>query len=84
MANLVSEDLLNGSGTSGQSGYPDNEENPSDTEFQIEHIGALSNDAGDFAGEMAEILIFDKALTAADVVLLQEYYNNLYPSLASG
>lgn len=84
VANLVSEDLLNGSGTSGQSGYPDNEENPSDTEFQIEHIGALSNDAGDFAGEMAEILIFDKALTAADVVLLQEYYNNLYPSLASG
>ena len=33
---------------------------------------------------MAEILIFDKALTAADVVLLQEYYNNLYPSLTSG
>ena len=84
VANLVSEDLLNGSGSGGQSGYPDNEENPSDTEFQISHIGALSNDAGDFAGEMAEVLIFDKALTAANVVLLQEYYNNLYPSLTSG
>lgn len=84
VANLVSEDLLNGSGTGGQSGYPDNEENPSDTEFQISHIGALSNDAGDFAGEMAEVLVFDKALTAANVVLLQEYYNNLYPNLTSG
>ena len=83
VANLVGEDLLSGTGTAGQSGYPDESENPEDTEFQIEHIGALSNDSGDFSGEIAEFLIFDKALTAANVVLLQEYYNNLYPSLAS-
>ena len=78
---LIAEDLLNGSGTAGQSGYPDNSENPSDTEFQIEHIGALSNDSGDFSGSVAEILVYDKALTAEEVVLLHNYYDNEYPSL---
>ena len=78
---LIAEDLMNNSGTAGQSGYPDNSENPSNTGFQIAHIGALSNDTGDYSGELAEVLVYDKALTAEEVVLLQSYYDKQYADL---
>jgi len=78
---LIAEDLLNDSSVAGQAGYPDSSENPSNTGFQIAHIGALSNDTGDFGGEIAEILVYDKALTAEEVVLLQSYYDNRYADL---
>ena len=78
---LIGEDLLNSSGTGGQSGYPDNSENPSNTGFQIQHIGAFANDASDYSGEIAVISVYDKALSASEIALLQEYYDNLYPSL---
>ena len=78
---LIGEDLLNSSGTGGQSGYPDNSENPSNTGFQIEHIGAFSNDSSDYSGEIAVISVYDRALSTSEIALLQEYYDNLYPSL---
>ena len=78
---LIGEDLLNSSGTGGQSGYPDNSENPSNTGFQIEHIGAFSTDSSDYSGEIAVISVYDRALSASEIALLQEYYDNLYPSL---
>ena len=78
---LIGEDLLNSSSTSGQSGYPDNSENPSNTGFQINHIGAFANDASDYRGQVAVISIYDRALSTAEIALLQEYYDNLYPSL---
>ena len=78
---LIAEDLLNSSGTGGQSGYPDNSENPSNTGFQIEHIGAFSSDSSDYSGEIAVISVYDRALSASEIALLQEYYDNLYTSL---
>ena len=78
---LIAEDLMNNSGVAGQSGYPDNSENPSNTGFEIAHIGALSNDTGDFSGELAEVLIYDKALTDAEIKLLQSYYDKEYANL---
>jgi len=78
---LIAEDLLNSSGTGGQAGYPDSSENPSNTGFQVQHIGAFANDASDYTGEIAVISIYDRALSTAEIALLQEYYDNLYPSL---
>ena len=78
---LIAEDLLNSSGTGGQSGYPDSSENPSNTGFEIQHIGAFANDASDYTGEVGVISIYDRALSTAEIALLQEYYDNLYPSL---
>ena len=78
---LIAEDLLNSSGSGGQAGYPDSSENPSNTGFQVQHIGAFANDASDYTGEIAVISIYDKALSTAEIALLQEYYDNLYPSL---
>ena len=78
---LIGEDLLNSSGASGQAGYPDSSENPSNTGFQIQHIGAFSNDNSDYTGEIAVISIYDRALSTEEIALLQEYYDNLYPSL---
>jgi len=78
---LIAEDLMNNLGAVGQSGYPDNSENPTNTGFEIAHIGALSNDTGDYSGEIAEVLIYDKALTDAEVTLLQAYYDKQYADL---
>jgi hypothetical protein len=78
---LIGEDLLNSSGTGGQSGYPDNSENPTNTGLQIQHIGAFANDASDYTGEVAVITVYDRALSTAEIALLQEHYDNLYPSL---
>ena len=78
---LIGEDLLDSSGTAGQSGYPDSSENPSNTGFQVEHIGAFANDASDYTGEVAVITVYDRALSTAEIALLQEHYDNLYPSL---
>jgi len=78
---LIGEDLLNSSGTSGQAGYPDSSENPSNTGLQIQHIGAFANNNSDYSGEVAVISLYDKALTADEIALLQEYYDNTYPDL---
>ena len=78
---LIGEDLLNSSGTAGQSGYPDSSDNPTNTGFQIQHIGAFANDASDYTGEVAVITVYDRALSTAEIALLQEHYDNLYPSL---
>ena len=78
---LIGEDLLNSGGTGGQSGYPDSSENPSNTGFQVQHIGAFANDNADYGGEVAVISIYDRALSTEEIALLQEYYDNLYPSL---
>lgn len=78
---LIGEDLLDDSGTGGQSGYPDSSENPSNTGFQIEHIGAFANDNADYSGDIAVISIYDRALSTEEIALLQEHYDNLYPSL---
>ena len=78
---LIGEDLLDNSNNSGQSGYPDSSENPSNTGLQVAHIGAFGNDNADYGGEIAVISIYDRALSTEEIALLQEYYDNLYPSL---
>ena len=78
---LIAEDLLNSGGTGGQSGYPDSSENPSNTGLEVAHIGAFGNDNADYGGEVAVISIYDRALSTEEIALLQEYYDNLYPSL---
>ena len=78
---LIGEDLLDSSGTAGQSGYPDSSANPTNTGFQVHHIGAFANDNSDYTGEIAVITIYDRALSTAEIALLQEHYDNLYPSL---
>ena len=78
---LIGEDLLDSSGAGGNSGYPDNSANPTNTEFQIEYVGAFSSNQSDYSGEVAVISIYDRALSTAEIALLQEYYDNLYPSL---
>ncbi len=78
---LIGEDLLDSSNNGGQSGYPDSSENPTNTGFQVEHIGAFHNNNYDYSGEVAVISLYDKALTVDEIALLQEYYNNTYPDL---
>ena len=78
---LIGEDLLDSSGAGGNSGYPDNSANPTNTEFQIEYVGAFSSNQSDYSGEVAVISIYDRALSTAEIALLQEHYDNLYPSL---
>jgi len=78
---LIGEDLLDSSGAGGNSGYPDNSANPTNTALQIEYIGAFSSNQSDYSGEIAVITIYDRALSTAEIALLQEHYDNLYPSL---
>ena len=78
---LIGEDLINDSGTGGNSGYPDNSSNPTNTGFKVNHIGAFHNNNSDYTGEVAVITIYDRALSTAEIALLQEHYDNLYPSL---
>jgi len=79
-ANLVGEEMANNSNTI-VDGYPNNAAATPEGRFQINHIGALSNDAGDFQGSMGVITIYDSALTDAQIVLLQEYYKSTYSNL---
>ena len=78
---LIGEDLINDSGTGGNSGYPDNSSNPTNTGFKVNHIGAFHNNNSDYTGEVAVITIYDRALSTAEIALLQEHYDNLYPNL---
>lgn len=79
-ANLVGEEMTNNSGTV-IDGYPNDGASTGEGRFQINHIGALSNDAGDFQGSIALITIYDSALTDEQIALLQEYYDNTYKNL---
>ena len=78
---LIGEDLLDSSGAGGNSGYPDNSANPTNTGLQIEYIGGFSSDQSDYSGVVAVISIYDRALSTAEIALLQEHYDNLYPDL---
>jgi len=79
-ANLVGEEMTNNSGTV-IDGYPNDGTVTNEGRFQINHIGALSNDAGDFQGAIGAITIYDSALTDEQIALLQEYYDNTYKNL---
>ena len=80
--NLVGEHLKNSSNSTVQ-GYPNDDTSPANTGFEIAHMGAFANNASDFQGEIAELIIYNKALSNAECELLQEYYSTKYASLRS-
>lgn len=79
--NFTGEDLLNTTPTVDHSGYPDGVANPTNTDMQFEYIGGFDSDGSPLESYVSEILVYDRALSAEEVPLLQEYYDNLYPNL---
>ena len=80
VANLVGEEMLNSS-NSIVDGYPNDATADANGGFQMDNIGAFSSNAADFQGDIAVITVYDKALSAKEIFLIQEYYDNLYPNL---
>ena len=79
-ANLVGEEMLNSSGSIVQ-GYPNDGTVNAGAGFEMDNIGAFSSNAADFEGDIAVISLYDRSLSAKEIALLQEYYDNLYPDL---
>lgn len=80
VANLVGEEMTNSSG-SVIDGYPNNGTVDANARLEVDFMGAFSTNASDFQGEVAVVSLYDRALSTAEVALLQEYYDNTYPAL---
>tara|TARA_Y100001937_G_scaffold127354_1_gene199403 strand:- start:6740 stop:7963 length:1224 start_codon:yes stop_codon:yes gene_type:complete len=79
-ANLVGEKLTSSSGAL-IDGYPNDGTVDANARLEVDFMGAFSTNASDFQGEVAVVSLYDRALSTAEVALLQEYYDNTYPAL---